>query len=122
TQLRRQQEAQRLALSILIGDLSGNAAEVKEGASLSNDVPPILAPGLPSDLLLDRPDVVAAEHSLRAANANIGAARAAFFPRIGLTTFGGVASNELAGLFRGANRTWSFVPNLTLPIFDGGCN
>lgn len=122
TQLRRQQEAQRLALSILIGDLSGNAAEVKEGASLSNDVPPILAPGLPSDLLLDRPDVVAAEHSLRAANANIGAARAAFFPRIGLTTFGGVASNELAGLFRGANRTWSFVPNLTLPIFDGGRN
>lgn len=81
-----------------------------------------LAPGLPSDLLNNRPDVVAAEHQLRGANANIGAARAAFFPRISLTAFGGSASAELDRLFRGANRAWSFAPSLSLPIFDGGRN
>lgn len=78
--------------------------------------------GLPSELLLQRPDLAAAEHQLRAANAQIGAARAAFFPSIRLTAFGGTASNELDGLFKGANRAWSFAPSLSLPIFDGGRN
>jgi multidrug efflux system outer membrane protein len=79
-----------------------------------------LPPGLPSDVLLRRPDVLAAEHRLLAANANIGAARAAFFPSITLTGTVGVASNELSGLFDGGTGTWSFVPRINLPIFEGG--
>lgn len=76
--------------------------------------------GLPSDLLLARPDIVAAEHQLRAAQANIGAARAAFFPRITLTAAFGTASAELDGLFDSGSRAWNLVPRLTLPIFDAG--
>lgn len=79
-----------------------------------------LNPGLPSDLLADRPDIMAAEHQLRAANANIGAARAAFFPRITLTANAGTASAELSGLFKGGSGAWTFAPALDLPIFDAG--
>lgn len=78
--------------------------------------------GLPSDLLTRRPDIRAAEQRLMAANANIGAARAAFFPRISLTAGLGTASNALSGLFEGGSRTWSFAPQLLLPIFDAGRN
>jgi multidrug efflux system outer membrane protein len=81
--------------------------------------------GLPSDLLLRRPDVRAAEQQLIAANANIGAARAAFFPRISLTAGFGRASDTLGHLFGGGGstaRAWSFVPDLSLPIFDFGRN
>jgi outer membrane protein, multidrug efflux system len=74
--------------------------------------------GLSSNLLLCRPDVVAAEHQLKAANANIGAARASFFPRIALTTALGTASAELSGLFKSGQGTWSFTPQIALPIFD----
>jgi multidrug efflux system outer membrane protein len=81
-----------------------------------------LSPGLPSDVLQRRPDVLQAEHQLRAANANIGAARAAFFPRITLTSAVGTASSELSGLFQSAAGAWSFLPQLTLPIFQGGAN
>jgi len=76
--------------------------------------------GLPSDALLKRPDVLAAEQSLIAANANIGAARAAFFPRLLLTAAFGTASNQLAGLFDAGSRAWSFQPVLSLPLFDFG--
>jgi len=62
------------------------------------------------------------ENRLRAAHAQIGAARAAFFPRISLTAFGGAASSELNDLFKGASRAWSFAPSVSLPIFDGGWN
>ena len=79
-----------------------------------------LSPALPSDLLIARPDIIAAEHRLRAANANIGAARAAFFPRIALTGGWGSASAELDGLFDSGSRAWTFAPVLSLPIFDGG--
>ncbi len=79
-----------------------------------------LLPGLPSDLLVDRPDIIAAEYQLRAADANIGAARAAFFPRITLTANAGTASAELSGLFKGGSGAWSFAPSLDLPIFDAG--
>lgn len=79
-----------------------------------------LSAGLPSDLLVNRPDIVAAEHRLQAANANIGAARAAFFPRITLTGAFGSASAELDGLFGGGSRAWNFAPSINLPIFDGG--
>ncbi|ODT89018.1 MAG: transporter [Phenylobacterium sp. SCN 70-31] len=78
--------------------------------------------GLPSEALTRRPDVLAAEHALRAQNANIGAARAAFFPRISLTGALGTISPELNGLFEGGTRTWSFTPQVTLPIFAGGAN
>jgi len=76
--------------------------------------------GLPSDLLLRRPDVQQAEALLRAEYANIGAARAAFFPRISLTAAAGTASNSLGGLFKAGSGAWSFAPELLLPIFDGG--
>lgn len=81
-----------------------------------------VSPGLPSDLLARRPDILEAEHRLWAAGAQIGAARAAFFPRISLTGSMGYASLELGDLFDGAARTWSFLPSLTLPIFDAGRN
>ncbi|TAN39031.1 MAG: AdeC/AdeK/OprM family multidrug efflux complex outer membrane factor [Nitrospirae bacterium] len=78
--------------------------------------------GLPSDVLLRRPDIMQAEHLLKAADANIGAARAAFFPRITLTTSIGLASDQLSGLFRGGAGVWSFAPQVSLPIFDSGRN
>jgi outer membrane protein, multidrug efflux system len=78
--------------------------------------------GLPSNLLTHRPDILSAEHSLRAANANIGAARAAFFPSIQLTASGGTASNRLKDLFGSSTGAWSFAPTITLPIFTGGRN
>lgn len=74
--------------------------------------------GLSSDILLQRPDVMAAEHRLKASNANIGAARAAFFPRISLTAAFGTASDELSGLFKSGSDTWTFAPQIVLPIFD----
>ncbi len=76
--------------------------------------------GMPSTLLLQRPDLQAAEHNLRIMNANIGAARAAMFPTISLTSSLGTGSNELNGLFGSGNSTWSFVPLIRIPIFDGG--
>lgn len=80
--------------------------------------PKEIATGLSSELLLHRPDVVAAEHRLKAANANIGAARAAFFPRISLTTVIGTASADLSGLFKDGSGTWGFAPQIAIPIFD----
>jgi outer membrane protein, multidrug efflux system len=77
-----------------------------------------LSSGLPADVLQSRPDVLQAENQLRAANANIGAARAAFFPRIALTSAIGTASNELSGLFKSGSGTWSFAPQIIMPIFD----
>ena len=78
--------------------------------------------GLASDVLLRRPDIREAEHSLRAANANIGAARAAFWPSISLTGTFGYASTKLNGLFEGAQKAWTFAPGVSLPIFDAGMN
>jgi multidrug efflux system outer membrane protein len=83
---------------------------------------PDLPSGLPSALLQRRPDILQAEHQLRAANANIGAARAAFYPRINLTASAGSSSTDLSGLFQGGSGTWSFLPQISLPIFDGGAN
>jgi multidrug efflux system outer membrane protein len=83
---------------------------------------PELPSGLPSALLQRRPDILQAEHQLKAANANIGAARAAFYPRISLTASAGLSSAELSGLFQGGSGTWAFLPQISLPIFDGGAN
>lgn len=81
-----------------------------------------LAPGLPSDVLLSRPDILQAEAQLKGLNANIGAARAAFFPRITLVSSVGFGSDELSGLFKGGAFAWSFAPRISFPIFDGGSN
>ena len=81
-----------------------------------------LPAGLPSDLLTRRPDIRQAEQLLMASNANIGAARAAFFPRISLTAGAGSASSELSGLFQNGSWGWTLAPQLVLPIFDAGRN
>lgn len=78
--------------------------------------------GLPSTVLQERPDVMAAERQLRAANANIGAARAAFFPSISLTATAGTASSTLGGLFTAGSGAWTFIPQVSLPIFNAGAN
>ncbi|MCS3609203.1 efflux transporter outer membrane subunit [Erwinia rhapontici] len=83
---------------------------------------PATPAGLPSDLLTHRPDIIAAEHTLKAANANIGAARAAFFPSISLTAAGGSTSAAFSHLLSGGTAAWSFGPSINLPIFDGGVN
>jgi len=86
---------------------------------LKSIIPPReISSGLLSDVLLSRPDVMAAEHQLKAANANIGAARAAFFPRIALTASAGTASADLSGLFKSGSGTWMFSPQIVMPIFD----
>ncbi len=113
-------------------DQDKSALTLLTGAPLTADLLPhglqtgqvasALPVGLPSDVLLDRPDVLTAEHDLKSANANIGAARAAFFPRISLTGASGSASSDLDGLFKTGNGTWSFVPTISLPIFAGGAN
>jgi outer membrane protein, multidrug efflux system len=77
-----------------------------------------ISAGLPADVLQRRPDILQAENLLRAAHANIGAARAAFFPRITLTTSIGTTSDQLSGLFKSGSDTWSFIPQVVMPIFD----
>ncbi|MFS2116855.1 efflux transporter outer membrane subunit [Herbaspirillum frisingense] len=114
-----QLRAQRLnALTLLVG----SPLELAPGQARTvlDTVFPALQPGLPSLLLTRRPDVLAAEYRLQAANANIGAARAAFFPSISLTGQVGSASAELIGLFRDGSHAWSFSPSITLPIFTAG--
>jgi multidrug efflux system outer membrane protein len=111
--------------------LATNALVLLVGQPLPADLPPALPlasqpivadlpAGLPSELLARRPDVLAAEHELEAASYDIGAARAAFFPRISLTGFAGLASTALSSLFSGG--VWSFSPDLSLPLFTGGRN
>lgn len=85
-----------------------------------NNVFAELPVGMPADLLLRRPDIRAAEYRLQAANANIGAARAAFFPSIRLTAAAGTLSSEFDGLFEGGSGTWSFMPQINIPIFTAG--
>ncbi len=88
-------------------------------ADLSSIKPlPEISAGLSSEVLLHRPDIMAGEHRLKAANANIGAARAALFPRISLTASVGTASSQLSGLFNSGSDTWSFAPQIKIPIFD----
>jgi multidrug efflux system outer membrane protein len=92
------------------------------GATLAQTMLSDLPAGLPSDLLAVRPDIRAAEQQLIGANANIGAARANFFPRISLTGTAGTASSELNGLFKSGSFGWTFAPSVVLPIFDYGRN
>ena len=119
--------AQSTRLSLLdenaLNLLLGQTAPADLIAALPEPAPLAELPvGLPSEVLLRRPDVVQAEQQLLAANANIGAARAAFFPKILLTASAGSVSNDLADLFKDGNFGWSLAPQLLLPIFDAGRN
>ncbi|HWZ47134.1 MAG TPA: efflux transporter outer membrane subunit, partial [Herbaspirillum sp.] len=118
--LKRQRAQADNALTLLVGARVENlpASPTLSDENIIADIPA----GLPSDLLTRRPDIRAAEQRLLAANANIGAARAAFFPRISLTAAFGSASTSLGGLFASGSGLWSFAPQLTLPIFDAGRN
>lgn len=117
--LARQADNARHALAVLVG--GPLALPEPSGAALEDlPLPPALPPGLPSSVLLRRPDVVSAEHNLVAANANIGAARAAFFPQVSLVGTLGFASPELSQLFDSERRAWSFVPSIAAPIFSAG--
>lgn len=105
-----------------------NALNLLAGSPVPEDLLPVdlssvtppreISPGLSSEALLNRPDIVAAEHRLKGAYAFIGAARAAFFPRISLTTAVGTASGELSGLFKSGSGAWIFAPQIVMPIFD----
>jgi multidrug efflux system outer membrane protein len=105
-----------------------NALNLLAGSSVPEDLLPsdlssvsstgAISTGISSEVLLNRPDIVAAEHQLKGAYANIGAARAAFFPRISLTTTLGSASSELSGLFKAGTATWLYAPQLVMPVFD----
>ena len=107
-----------------------NMLDLLAGTTIAEDLLPggltevtgrdALAPGLPSEVLLRRPDILAAEHELKAMNANIGAARAAFFPRIALTGGAGTMSANLSDLFGSGTRTWTFTSNLITPIWVSG--
>ena len=121
-----------IALYTALAAQDRNALDLLAGSSVPEELLPAelgpvtamkeISAGLPSEALLRRPDIREAEEELKSANANIGAARAAFFPRIALTTSVGLGSDELSDLFRGAARTWSFAPRISVPIFDGGAN
>jgi outer membrane protein, multidrug efflux system len=111
---------------------SENALNLLVGAQVPPELLPTMlgsvtvvkefAPGVPSDVLLRRPDILQAEHGLRGATANIGAARAAFFPRISLSSSFGTASAKLTDLFQSGSAVWSFVPQISVPLFDAGGN
>ena len=118
--LQRQRAQAENALAVLTGKSLTKLppAQPLSAQGILNDIPA----GLPSDLLTNRPDLRQAEQTLKSANANIGAARAAFFPRIALTGSFGTASSALSGLFNAGSGAWSFAPQLALPIFDAGRN
>lgn len=116
--LERQQAAAENLLRLLVGQMPASLPDGRKLADqgMTNE----LIAGLPSDVLLQRPDVLAAEQRLIASNASIGAARAAFFPTISLTGSVGTASRQLSGLFGAGSDAWSFQPALVLPLFDAG--
>ena len=105
-------------LSYLTGK---NPSAIARGLSLTEQpLPPAVPAGLPSDLVERRPDIRAAENNLIAANARIGVAKAAFFPRISISAFLGYESGQISSLFSGSRSVWSVVPELSQPIFTGG--
>jgi len=108
----------RNALAVLLGGPA--PTDLPQGEGLDKQLLAEVPAGLPSDLLQRRPDVLQAERELLAANASIGAARAAFFPSISLTANAGTASSQLSGLFDGGSGTWLFQPQINLPIFTAG--
>jgi outer membrane protein, multidrug efflux system len=121
--LQQQQVAAENLLNLLLGKSMVEIKDLPTGRNLAEQgINSDLFAGLPAEVLLQRPDVLTAEQQLIAANANIGAARAAFLPRISLTGSVGTASNSLAGLFDAGSGAWSFQPSIVLPLFDAGRN
>ena len=116
--LEQERGTNRNALALLVGEPVEIQPANRSLTEIAVDLQ--IPPGLPSDLLVYRPDIIAAEHQLRAANANIGAARAAFFPNIRLTAGLGLASTALDELFTNPTTVWSIAPALSLPIFNAG--
>jgi multidrug efflux system outer membrane protein len=121
-QLQRQRAQDENALVVLLGQPLAPAQAVLLGAEAPAIRLPALPAGLPSELLTRRADIRQAEQQLAAAHANIGAARAAYFPRIALTASAGSASSELGSLFKDGTWSYTFVPQLLMPLFDGGRN
>jgi multidrug efflux system outer membrane protein len=131
-QVQSQVEAARVDIARYTGQIAvdEDALDLLVGAPIPADLLPSelgadgalkdVAAGVPSEVLLRRPDIVMAEHQLKAAYANIDVARAAFFPQITLTAGGGLTSSDLTNLFKYAARTWTFAPQVVLPIFDYG--
>ncbi len=120
-QYQRLMAQDRDALQLLLGVPIPDSIDFSGGLDRTPLVAELDA-GIPSDVLVRRPDVLAAEHQLQAANAEIGAARAAFLPSITLTGSFGTASTELSGLFKAGSRAWTFSPQISVPIFAGGAN
>ena len=121
--LQQQQAAAENLLNFLVGKSMAEMKDLPAGRSLAEQgINSDLFGGMPAEVLLRRPDVLAAEQQLIAANANIGAARAAFLPRISLTGSAGTASRTLSGLFDAGSGAWSFQPAIILPLFDAGRN
>ena len=118
---KRQLAQDRDALQLLLGAPIPDGIDFSGGLDRPNTVAE-LEEGIPSDVLVRRPDILAAEHQLMAANAQIGAARAAFLPAISLTGNFGTESPQLSGLFKSGSRAWTFSPQISLPIFAGGAN
>jgi len=108
---------QENALSVLLGR---NPGPIPRGNTIDQLLLPTVPAGLPSDILVSRPDILQAEQNLIAANANIGVARAQYFPTISLTGFFGWASADLSDLFEGASKTWSFAVPASVPVFTAG--
>jgi len=133
-QAQAQVEAARVDVAAFTGRVAvdENALNLLAGVTVPDELlpdtlesvqpPRDISPGVSSEVLLHRPDILAAESRLKAMNANIGVARAAFFPRITLTAGVGTISSELSGLFGSGSDTWSFMPQITVPIFTGGAN
>jgi multidrug efflux system outer membrane protein len=121
-QQKRRVATDRNALALLVGEALPDDVAAGGRAMETQTFGKALPAGLPAELLTRRPDIRAAEHALKASNADIGAARAAFFPSIELTGFYGNASDDLSELFQGGNERWSFIPQVRLPIFAGGAN
>jgi len=111
----------RNSLALLLGTSIPDALAPDALGDALNALPELPA-GVPSDLLLRRPDLLQSEHQLKAYTANIGAARAAFYPSISLTATAGSSSADLSGLFKAGSGSWSFIPQISLPIFDAGSN
>ena len=120
-QYNRQLALDRDALQLLLGAAIPDGIDFSGGLDRGNTVAE-LEEGIPSDVLVRRPDVLAAEHRLMAANAQIGAARAAFLPAITLTGDFGTESTQLSGLFKGGSHAWAFSPQISVPLFAGGAN
>ncbi len=129
-QVQQRVEAARVDLALYTGLLAQdeNALNLLVGAPVPSDLLPQglldikalprVTPGISSDVLLQRPDILQAESLLKSANADIGAARSALFPRISLTSAVGTASGELSGLFQSGSLAWNYAPRIVLPIFD----